>query len=126
MSTFDGQDLFAGGPVTTHVGGLMQRHELHELPGADGAKLTALGATARRIEQRGTLIADDPASLRQRMARIEAMLDGRVAALVDEHGATWPGTVMLAVAPSRMRRTGARWAADCTITYVQTHPEGSA
>jgi len=74
MSSFNGQNLFASGPHRFVVHGLTLRHATHESPGADGARVTALGRSARRIDQHGTLTADDIAAMQQRLDAIEYLM----------------------------------------------------
>ena len=120
MSSFGGENLFGSGPHRVVVGGVSQRHEVHETPGADGVRITALGRTGRTIEQSGTLVADDAAALREQTGAIEAAMDGRAAELVDEMGRAWPNAVMLAFRPGPVRRVGPRVAVDYTVRYAQT------
>ena len=119
MSSFGGEDLFGSGPHRFVVGGVSQRHEEHASPGRDGARLTVLGKTGRRIEHRGTLLDDGAAGLEAQRAAIEAAMTGEPRTLVDELGRTWSGVVMLSFEPGRVRRLGQRWAVDYTIEYAQ-------
>jgi hypothetical protein len=122
MSSFKGQNLFGSGPHRFAVGGLTERHEATEQPGADGATVTPLGRGARRIEQTGTLAADDPARLACQFEAIEAAMDGMAGELVDDVGRVHAGVLLVSFEPQPMRRVGRRWAGDYTVTYLQGQP----
>ncbi|MBI1373911.1 MAG: hypothetical protein GC159_14405 [Phycisphaera sp.] len=119
MSSFNGQDLFGSGPHRFVVHGVSMRHATHESPGTDGVRLTAMGHTARRVDQYGTLTADDVATMQQRLDAIEAAIDGEPAELVDDLARVWSNIVMLEFHPKAIRRVGVRLAADYVIHYVQ-------
>ncbi len=126
MSSFKQQDLFGSGPHRFAVGGLAERHELAEHPNADGATVTPLGRGARRIEQTGTLIADDPAALQAQFEAIEQAMDGASGELIDDVGRTHSGLLMISFDPDPMRRVGPRWAADYQVKYLQAQPASPA
>jgi hypothetical protein len=123
MTTYKTQDLFSSGPHTFRVRGLSQRHQLVEQPGADGARVVALGRTARTIEQFGVLYSDTAADLQARLDSIEAAMDGLPGELVDDLGRTWPRMVMVDFNPARIRRAGVRYAVNYTARYIQTQQE---
>lgn len=122
MSSYGGKDLFNSGPHTFRAHGLTQRVAEHDQPGADGAKLTALGRSTRVIEQSGTLIADSLSGLMDQTQAIEAAMDGTAADLVDHLGRTWAGVLMLSFEPGDVRRIGPRWATDYAVRYSQPQP----
>lgn len=119
MSRFGGEDLFGSGAHGFHVGGVEQRRVRHAEAGADGAALTVLGKGSRRIEQEGTLLADDVGGLAEQVTRIEAVMDGRKAELVDDAGRRWPNVMMLKFEPGAIRRKGARLAVDYRVQWEQ-------
>ena len=119
MCEYAGVALFGSGPCRIHVGGVQQRRVEHAQPGVDGEAVTALGRGSRRLEQEGTLRADDAASLDEQLARVEAMVDGRLAELVDDLGRRWLGVMMVAFEPGEVRREGPRLAVDYRVRYVQ-------
>jgi len=120
MSRFKDQDLFGSGPHAFLVHGLEQRHAAHAPPGADGAVVTTLGRSPRRIEQTGTLFGDDLADLQAQLDAIEAAMDGQPGALVDDRGRTHGAVVMLRFAPGAVRRRGARLAVDYEADYLRS------
>lgn len=119
MSSYGGKDLFGSGPHTFTVHGLSQRHAEHEQPGVDGVQITAMGRTGRSIDQSGTLLADDIASLQSQLDAIEAAMTGEAGELVDHFGRSWPDVLMLEFKPAGVRRVGVRLAADYTVRYSQ-------
>ena len=120
MSTYKSQDLFSSGPHAFRVHGLSQRHQLVEQPGADGARVIALGRIARAIEQFGVLYGDSIAGLQATLDAIEAAGDGSAGELVDDLGRTWPRMVLLEINFARIRRAGVRYGVNYTARYVQT------
>jgi hypothetical protein len=124
MSTFDRQPLFATGPHTFHVAGLELRHADQPAPdpGYRGHHLLPQGIGPRPITQHGDLLADSPDDLRQQVARIEAMLDGRACELIDHLGRSWPHTVMLSFEPQSPVRVGPRLRLSYVVRYRQTRP----
>ena len=122
MSSFKQQNLFGSGPHRFAVGGLAERHQVSEQPGADGATVTPLGRGPRRIEQTGTLIADDPAALQRQFDAIEGAMDGLSGELLDDVGRVHSAVLMVAFDVRPMRRVGLRWAADYQAKYLQPQP----
>jgi hypothetical protein len=122
MSSYGGKNLFGSGPHRFVAHGLSQRHQTHEQPGADGVRVTPLGRSGRTLEQTGTLLADDLASLTLQAAAIEAAMDGVAAELIDDLGRSWPGTLMLEFLPGDVKRIGPRFSVSYTIRYTQPQP----
>lgn len=122
MSSYRGKDLFGSGPHRFAIGGVAQRTAEHVSPGVDGARRTPLGKSARPIEQTGTLLADDVASLDAQRHAIEVELDGRTGDLVDDLGRAHGGVVMLALDTDPIRRVGPRYALDYRVRYEQVQP----
>ncbi len=124
MSRYRSKDLFGSGPHQFHVGGLSERHEVHELPGSDGARVTALGRGLRKIEQTGFLLADDHAGIGKQIEAIEQMVDGVTGDLVDDTGRTHVAVMLVAFKPQPAHRLGARWAVEYNAEYLQLQPGG--
>jgi hypothetical protein len=122
MSLYKNLNLFGSGPHRFHVHVAAQRHQIHLMPGADGAAATPLGREARRIDQAGTLRGDDAQALRDQIAAIESAMDGSSGELVDEHGRAWPATLMVDFKPGALRRVGPRFACDYVARYLQLEP----
>ena len=123
MPTFRNKtNLFASGPSRIDDTGLALRHDT--LPAADeqGVELLPRGVGPRSITQRGQLLADDLAQLREQTDAIEALLDGVPGSLIDDDRRTWPNTVMLAFEPKPVTRAGSRWSTLYTIRYQQVQP----
>lgn len=59
MSSYDGADLFSSGPHRFAALGATLRLQEATAPGVDGARLTIMGASAKRIRQTGRLVAAD-------------------------------------------------------------------
>lgn len=119
MSSFRGGNLFGSGPHRFDVHGRSQRHQLDQAPAADGATVTALGRTARRVDQSGELRADDVAGLEAQAAAIEAAADGVAGVLIDDLGRAWPAMVLVTFERGRARRVGGRLVMDYSAAYVQ-------
>ena len=119
MSAYAGEDLFGSGPHRFHVHGVEQRAVRHGQPGVDGEAVTVLGRGGRRIDQEGTLLADDVATLTEQLSRVESKADGRKAELVDDVGRRWADVMLLRFEPGAIRRQGPRLAVDYRVEYVQ-------
>ena len=123
MSSYKGQNLFGSGPHYFVARGLTMRHDEQTSPGADGAVITTLGWDARRIDQRGMLLADDMAGLQAQIQRIESAMDGVPGVLVDELGQSHKQMVLLqfhpAPASEKVRRVGVRLSVNYTAWYLQ-------
>ncbi|MBI1370306.1 MAG: hypothetical protein GC162_16855 [Planctomycetes bacterium] len=122
MSSYKSQSLFDSGPHRFHVHGLAQRHVDHELPGADGVRVTVMGRTGRSIDQTGTLLADGIAPMQVQLRAIEAAMNDEPGDLVDDTDRTWANVLMLSCEPGPIRRVGVRLAIDYTIHYMQVQP----
>lgn len=122
MSSFSGHDLFSSGPHEFAAGALSLRHVLHESPGALGVQLSNHGRHGRGITQTGELLGDDAAQVQSQINAIEALLDGQAHELADEHGQSWPDTVMLSIEVIKQQRIAARWRATYRIQYLQLTP----
>src|ERR1041385_3819385 len=126
MSSFKSQPLFSSGPHRFKAHGLALRFSQVDTTGMDGTKIVSLGRTARKIDQFGSLSADDVASLQQQCDAIEAAMDGKGWDLVDDLGRTWPRMVMMEFRPSTVpppvRRTGTRDTVYYALYYTQTQP----
>ena len=123
MPTFRNKtSLFATGPSRIDDAGLALRHDA--LPASDeqGIELLPRGISPRTITQRGQLLADDLAQLREQTDAIESLLDGVPGSLIDDDQRTWPGTVMLAFEAKPVTRAGSRWSVHYTIRYQQVQP----
>jgi len=119
MSSYKSQDLFGSGPHRFVAQGRSLRLAEHEAAGADGAAIASLGRTARRIEQTGTLLADDLAGLQNQIDAIESAMDGQVGELVGDAGRAWRDVMLIAFSPGEMHRIGPRLAVDYRANYVQ-------
>lgn len=122
MPSFKAQSLFATGPARFHIHGLALRPTFVDTAGMDGTKITSLGRTARKIDQFGSLTADDVAGLQQQLDAIEGAMDGKGWDLIDDLGRTWPRMVMMEFRPSTVRRTGTRYTVYYALYYTQTQP----
>ena len=122
MATFNGQDLFASGPVYFRVGAPSLRHVTHAAPNGQGIQLASQGREAREITQAGTLTADTIAKIQQQIDAIETNLDGQASTLVDELERSWSNTVMIRFEPKSPVRIGVRWKLEYKIDYLQVMP----
>ncbi len=122
MSSFKGKNLFGSGPHRFTVHGRSLRHAARPSPGGDGVQVTAQGRDARRVDQTGTLRADDVARMQAQLDAIEAELDGVAGELVDDRGRVYADVLMLQFAPGAIRGVGRRLALDYTIAYLQGQP----
>jgi hypothetical protein len=122
MSSYNGNDLFGSGTHRFVVHGVEQRHAEHELPAVDGARITPLGKSARRIDQTGVLVADDLEGMFAQRDAIEAAMDGQPAELIDDRGRPHRDVVMLVFDCGAIRRLGPRLAMDYTVRYAQVEP----
>ena len=120
--TYRGLDLFGSGPCRVVVHGRSQRHAAHERPGFDGATITTLGRTARRIEQTGALVGDTIGQLQSQLDAIEAAMDGEPGELVDPYGRTHAEALMIRFEPGEIARHGPRLTVDYTIDYLVGGP----
>ena len=120
MTTYKSQDLFSSGPHAFRVHGLWQRHQLVEQPSVDGAKVVALGRTARSIDQFGALCGDNAPQLQAVLDAIESSMDGTPGELIDDLARTWPRMVLVEFNLARIRKAGVRLAVNYTARYVQT------
>lgn len=119
MSSYRGMDLFGSGPHRFVVRGVAQRTVSHASPGVDGERITPMGRSNRRIDQTGTLIGHDVASLEAQREAIELAMDGRPGELADDVGRTHDGVVMLVFDAEPVRRIGPRLAMDYQVRYAQ-------
>ena len=119
MSLYRGMDLFGSGPHSFVVRGREQRVAGHVGPGVDGERVTGLGRTGRRIDQRGTLWADDVSAMESLRDRIESVMDGETGQLVDDLERVHEGVVMLGFEAEAVRRVGVRLAMDYAVRYLQ-------
>ena len=122
MSSFKAIDLFGSGPHGFLVHGRSLRHATHEPVGADGVHLAAQGRSGRRIEQTGTLVADDIAPLQSQVDAIESAMDGVAGQLVDDRGRIHADVLMIRFQPGAIRRIGTRVGLDYRIEYIQAQP----
>lgn len=119
MLSFDGEALFASGPVETRVGGRGLRYDEQAALDGQGVVIAGQGVSGRAIEQTGVLVADTADAMTGLTDAIEAKLDGLAHVLVDEAGRSWAKVVMVAFAPGAMRRVGPRWKVPYQVRYVQ-------
>lgn len=119
MSRYRDQDLFGSGPHRFVVHGRAMRLVEHDLAGADGVKAAALGRTARRIDQTGTLVADDLAGLQSLMDAMESVIDGATGTLLTDTGQSLANVMMVEFEPGSIYRIGPRLAVDYQIQYTQ-------
>jgi len=122
MTRYKQQPLFVSGPSRLHVHGVDQRHVSNEAIAGDGATLTALGHTARRIDQTGTLIADRPLDLEAQRQAVEQAMDGQPGELADDLGRRFPAMVLLRFETDPIHRIGPRWAMNYRASYTQVGP----
>ncbi len=122
MSSYRGIDLFGSGPHRFVVRGIEQRAVSHVAPGVDGERITPMGRSNRRIDQSGTLVGDDIASLEAQRGAIESAMDGQPGDLVDDVGRTHERVVMLVFDTEQVRRIGPRLAMDYQVRYAQVQP----
>ncbi len=122
MSSYKQQNLFGSGPHRFAAHGRSLRLAEHETPGVDGAAVTSLGRSTRRIDQTGSLIADDLAGLQNQLDAVEAAMDGTAGSLIDESGRSFDGVLLVRFAPGEIHRLGPRLAVDYQARYVQVNP----
>lgn len=122
MPTFRNQNLFSSGPSRIDDAGLALRHDTLPASNEQGVELLPRGISPRAITQRGQLLADDLAQLREQTDAIEALLDGVPGLLTDDENRAWPSSVMLAFEPKPVTRAGTRWSLLYTIRYQQVQP----
>ena len=122
MSSYKSQNLFSSGPHRFKVHGLALRSTQVDTAGTDGTKIISLGRSARKIDQFGSLTADDVPAVQQQLDAIEATMDGKGWDLVDDLGRAWPRMVMMEFRPSTIRRMGTRYAVYYALYYTQTQP----
>lgn len=116
----DGERLFGAGPVRCVAGGRELRADVQGSLGATGGRVVSSGIRARRIVQRGALVADSPGELRALAERVEAKLDGLARTLTDEHGRAWERVVLTRFEPGEVVRVGARWKQAYEAVWVQS------
>lgn len=95
MSSYDGEDLFSSGPYRFALPRTQLRAEETTALGVDGARLTFMGRSAKRIKQTGRLIAADAAAVLALRDEIGVRCDGRAAELIDANGQAHPNMMIV-------------------------------
>ncbi len=119
MSSYKGQNLFGSGVSRIRMGGLKERHEVHEQAGADGLRVTTLGKGGKELVQEGTLVADVVDDLMGLVEAIEGAMDGNTGVLVDDMGRRFEDVLMIEFEPGNVRKVGIRIAVDYEVRYLQ-------
>jgi len=119
MSTLDQQDLFGSGPHTILVGSVQRQLARRGFAGLNGEMILDMGLRTREITQRGRLQAQSAASLADLMANIEAVLDGGLHDLTDNHGRTHANVLVEQFQPETPLRRGRNYWCEYTIRYRQ-------
>lgn len=122
MITYNGLDLFSSGPGLVEPGAIEGRDAVADSPGSIGASVVSQGTAPRKLIQRGTLVADDEASLQTLIDAIESQVGAGAAELIDSHGKAWPECLLQRFESGVFVRLGPRFTAEYEITYLQTHP----
>ena len=119
MSSLDQQDLFASGPHTIMVGSPQRQLARRGFAGLDGEMILDMGLRTRQITQRGRLQAQSAASLATLIANIEAVLDGRLHDLTDNHSRQHTNVLVEEFQPGTPIQRGRGYWCEYTIRYRQ-------
>jgi len=119
MSTLDGQDLFGSGPHSFRVGAWERSLDRRGFAGVDGEAVLDMGLRSRPLVQTGRLHAETAASLHTSMSQIEAVVDGRVHTLIDNHGKTYSRVIAERFEPGMPVKRGRGFWCDYTLQYRQ-------
>jgi len=119
VSLLDQQDLFGSGPHSVSVGSPVRQFERRSFAGVDGELLLDMGLRGRLLTQAGRLQADTAEDLQQIVTQIEAILDGKLHTLIDNHGLEHAGLLVEDFQLTTPIRRGRRFWCDYTVGYRQ-------
>jgi len=119
MSSLDGTDLFGGGPHAFRLGAWQRAMDRRGFAGLDGELVVDLGLRSRPIFQTGRLEAQTADELAQAVSRVEAMIDGNLHCLVDNHSQTYPRVILEQFEATTPIRRGNGFWCEYTAVYRQ-------
>lgn len=119
MSSFDGLALFDSGAHEFDVPETSIRFSTYEAPGSDDRRVCVLGRSGKRILQNGRLIASDRQSLENQIQAIRAVIDGRLADLIDNAGIVHASVLMVRFTPKGSVESGRDFSLAYQIEYVE-------
>lgn len=119
MSSYAGQDLFSSGPHAFRLGPWQRDVQRRSLPGVNGEVLLDMGLRSRPIVQTGRLQAPSAEELHQLLDAVNRWCDGGLHALVDNHGRSYPRTLLEKFLPTGPVESGRGFHCDYQIEYRQ-------
>jgi len=120
MSSYDGLNLFGSGVHRFCVSVFSVRAIEQCAPGLDGARVCVLGRNAKRIMQTGRLVASSLPELNLLIDDIDAVMDGRVATLVDDLDVTHESMVLVRFDRKGSVVAGRLVSVEYEVEYVET------
>ncbi len=119
MSTLDGQDLFGSGPHRIRPEGPKRALQTRRFAGLSGELVIDMGACSRQIVQDGRLQAPSAAELNAMIVAIEALADGQLHTLQDNHGRQFQRVVIEEFQPTTPIQAGRGYWCEYTLHYRQ-------
>jgi len=119
MSTLDSQNLFGSGPHAFQAGSWQRQIDRRGFAGLDGELILDQGLRSRTITQTGRLQAATAGQLTTILAKIDALVDGQLHTLVDNHAQTYERVFVEHFEPTTPARTGRGIWCDYTLRYRQ-------
>lgn len=121
MITFNNQKIFDSGQAVLYPKIAELRTQEHVSPTGKNIALHSLGHQPRLYEQHGTLIADTPDQVRERMVAIEALMDGLTYPLVDDFLNLSVQAVLIRIHAQPLTAVGPRFKTDYILEYLVPH-----
>ncbi len=119
MSLLDGNDLFGSGPHALQPGPWQRSLQRRGFAGVDGELVLDLGMRSRPISQRGRLQANTADDLQALISPIEALTDGQLHTLTDNHGRIFSRVLIETFQTTTPVKRGRGFWCDYEITYRQ-------
>ena len=116
---FDGRDLF--GPGEHKLWALPWRRERADrgYAGLDGVFSVDLGRRDRKLQQRGFLVAQNLAALKEMLGEMSAYIDGQDYELISRHGFRYDNVRMDVFTVTGPIKTGSQASCEYEIHYTQ-------
>lgn len=119
MSLLDQQDVFGSGPHSIRPCSPQRHLDHRSFAGIDGELVLDMGLRGRQIIQQGRLQAATANDMNTLLAQIEALLDGKLHTLVDNHSRQYLRVLVESFEPSTPVRQGRSFWCEYTIGYRQ-------
>ena len=119
MSSLDGQPLFDSGPHDIRPGPWQRSVQRRGFAGVDGETVLDMGMRSRTIAQDGRLTAATAGDLDTLITDIEALVDGQLHTLIDNHSRTFSRVLIEQFETSTPIRKGRDYWCEYTVLYRQ-------